>query len=96
MAILIANRALVAIRSLPTSDRQQVYALTTVLEEQGIGSLVEGGLLHRMGTSDQQSLYSMSVSSGLRAVISVRSDDHIILEDIVPHGRVENLSRNSA
>jgi hypothetical protein len=97
MAIFIANRALIAIRSLSKSEQTRVYAATRLIEDD-LPSLIENGDLRLLGRGSSGSTYAMAVSSALRAVVSVREQDPdlVVLEDVVPDARIDHLSVGAA
>ena len=88
MAITLANRAEIALRSLPTAERKKVLQALEVLGKHGLGKL-SAKRVHRL-TGSAEGLYSLRASPLLRVVFSHRGDEYVV-EDIATGDRVDRL-----
>jgi hypothetical protein len=90
MQITVQRRAEVALRSLDARDRNKVMGVLSRLEQSGFQQLHDSGLVHKMRQAPGVNLYVMRATTQLRIVLSFQNDK-VVIEDIVPHDRLDRL-----
>jgi hypothetical protein len=84
------RRAEVALRSLDARDRDRVMGVISRLERSDFQELRDRGHVNKLRQAPGVSLYVMRATNQLRVVLSFQND-RIIVEDIVPHDRLDRL-----
>lgn len=90
MQVTVQRRAEVALRSLDARDRDRVSTAIARLEQAQFRELSERGQIKKLRQAPGVSLYEMRATNRLRLVLSFQND-RAVVEDIVPHDRLDRL-----